>query len=163
MDRRTRYPQEVRERAVRMVFEHSPSYDSQWAAVKSISSKFGVSTEDAAAVGQAGRDRRRAAARPERRANPHEGARAQEPRVASRQRDLKECRGFLRGGARPPTEEVVALMSVSDIAFTWLDWTGRYFSGHVIDFGWMTSLLLIAIAASLAADAADTQKERLGG
>ena len=57
----------------------------------------------------------------------------------------------------------MALMSVSDIAFTWLDWTGRYFSGHVIDFGWMTSLLLIAIAASLAADAADTQKERLGG
>lgn len=57
----------------------------------------------------------------------------------------------------------LALMSVSDIAFTWLDWTGRYFSGHVIDFGWMVSLLLIAIAASLAADAADTQKERLGG
>ena len=57
----------------------------------------------------------------------------------------------------------LALMSASDIAFTWLDWTGRYFSGHVIDFGWMTSLLLIAIAASLAADAADTQKERLGG
>jgi len=37
-----------------MVFEHSPSYDSQWAAVKSISTKFGVSPEDAAAVGQAG-------------------------------------------------------------------------------------------------------------
>ena len=107
MDKRTRYPQEVRERAVRMVFEHSPSCDSRRAAIKSISSKFGVSTEDAAAVGQAGRDRRRAAARPERRANPHEGARAREPRVASRQRDLKECRGFLRGGGRPPTEEVV--------------------------------------------------------
>jgi len=108
MDKPTRYPQEVRERAVRMVFEHSPSYDSRWAAIKSISSKFGVSPEDAAAVGQAGRDRRRAAARPcERRANSREGARAREPRVASRQRDLKECRGFLRGGARPPTEEVV--------------------------------------------------------
>lgn len=57
----------------------------------------------------------------------------------------------------------LALMSISDIAFTWLDWTGRYFSGHVVDFGWMVSLLLIAIAASLAADAADTQKERTGG
>jgi hypothetical protein len=57
----------------------------------------------------------------------------------------------------------LALMSVSDIAFTWLDWTGRYFSGHVVDFGWMVSLLLIAIAASLAADAADTQRERRSG
>jgi transposase len=45
MDKRTRYPQEVRERAVRMVFEHSPSYDSQWAAIKSIAGKFGVSPE----------------------------------------------------------------------------------------------------------------------
>jgi transposase len=45
MDRRTRYPQEVRERSVRMVFEHSPEYDSQWAAIRSISSKFGMSAE----------------------------------------------------------------------------------------------------------------------
>jgi len=45
MDRRTRYPQEVRERAVRMVFEHAPEYDSQWAAIKSISTKFGMTAE----------------------------------------------------------------------------------------------------------------------
>ena len=36
MDRRTRYPVEVRERAVRMVFEHGPEYDSQYAAMRSI-------------------------------------------------------------------------------------------------------------------------------
>ena len=45
MDRRTRYPQEVRERSVRMVFEHSPEYDSQWAAIRSIAGKFGMSPE----------------------------------------------------------------------------------------------------------------------
>ena len=45
MYRRTRYPQEVRERAVRMVFEHAPEYDSQWAAIRSISEKFGMTAE----------------------------------------------------------------------------------------------------------------------
>lgn len=45
MDRRTRYPQEVRERAVRMVFEHGPEYDSQNQAIRSISGKFGMSAE----------------------------------------------------------------------------------------------------------------------
>jgi hypothetical protein len=57
----------------------------------------------------------------------------------------------------------LALMSVTDITFAWLDWTGRYFSGHVVDFGWMLSLLLIAIAGSLAADTADIQQKRVGG
>lgn len=51
----------------------------------------------------------------------------------------------------------LALMSLSDIGFTWLDWTGRYFTGHPVDFGWMASLLLIAIAGSLAADVAESQ------
>jgi transposase len=45
MSRQTRYPQEVRERAVRMVFEHSPEYESQWAAIRSIAQKFGASPE----------------------------------------------------------------------------------------------------------------------
>jgi transposase len=36
MDRSTRYPKEVRERAVRMVFEHEREYPSQWAAISSI-------------------------------------------------------------------------------------------------------------------------------
>jgi transposase len=45
MDRRTRYPAEVRERSVRMVFDHAPEYESQWAAIRSISAKFGMSPE----------------------------------------------------------------------------------------------------------------------
>jgi transposase-like protein len=45
MSRQTRYPQEVRERAVRMVFEHTPEYESQWAAIRSIAEKFGMSPE----------------------------------------------------------------------------------------------------------------------
>ncbi len=45
MTRPGRYPQELRERAVRMVFEHQDDHPSQWAAITSIAHKFGVSSE----------------------------------------------------------------------------------------------------------------------
>jgi transposase len=40
-----KYSPEVRERAVRMVFEHQDQYDSQWAAMASIAEKIGCTTE----------------------------------------------------------------------------------------------------------------------
>ncbi len=45
MSRRGRYPQELRERAVRMVQEHRGEYPSEWAAITSIAGKLGVGTE----------------------------------------------------------------------------------------------------------------------
>ncbi len=45
MTRRGRYPQELRERAVRLVREHREEYPSEWAAITSIASKLGVGTE----------------------------------------------------------------------------------------------------------------------
>jgi transposase len=45
MGRQSRYAPEVRERAVRMVFEHEGEYPSQWAAITSIAAKFGCSSE----------------------------------------------------------------------------------------------------------------------
>jgi transposase len=44
-DQTRRYPQELRERAVRMVFEHQDEHPSQWAAICSIAAKFGISHE----------------------------------------------------------------------------------------------------------------------
>lgn len=40
-----RYPQEVRERAVSMVLERGEENGSQWASIRSIASKFGMSAE----------------------------------------------------------------------------------------------------------------------
>lgn len=45
MGRRPPYPREVRERAVRLVFEHRDEYDSQWAVIASIAEKFGMTAE----------------------------------------------------------------------------------------------------------------------
>ena len=42
MDKRTRYAPEVRERAVRLVFDHQGEHESQWAA---IASKIGCTPE----------------------------------------------------------------------------------------------------------------------
>ena len=36
---------EVRERAIRMVFDHTPEHASQWAAIRSVGEKLGIRTE----------------------------------------------------------------------------------------------------------------------
>jgi transposase len=45
MKTRKRYSPEVRERAVRMVFEHSGDHGSQWETIGSIASKIGCTRE----------------------------------------------------------------------------------------------------------------------
>ena len=45
MNKSTRYSPEVRERAVRLVFEHQGEHDSQWAAIGSIAEKMGCTAE----------------------------------------------------------------------------------------------------------------------
>src|SRR5919206_1640531 len=47
MTRRSQhYPRELRERAVRMVAEVSPNYDSQWAAIGAVAQKLGIGTAE---------------------------------------------------------------------------------------------------------------------
>ena len=74
-----KYSSEVRERAVRMVFNHAGDYPTQWAAITSIAAKIGCTPETLRTwVRQAERD---AGQRPglttDERA--HEAARAREP------------------------------------------------------------------------------------
>ncbi len=45
MGRRSKYSPELRERAVRMVFEHVPEYPSQWGAIRSVAEKIGCPVE----------------------------------------------------------------------------------------------------------------------
>ena len=46
-NRRTspKYAPEVRERAVRMVFDHADEYPSQWAAIESVAAKIGCAAQ----------------------------------------------------------------------------------------------------------------------
>ncbi len=45
MGRPSKYPKEVRERAVRLVVEQQEAHDSQWATISSIAGKMGCTPE----------------------------------------------------------------------------------------------------------------------
>ena len=45
MSKSNRYSPEVRERAVRMLFEHKADYESEWSAMESIAAKIGCTAE----------------------------------------------------------------------------------------------------------------------
>jgi transposase len=46
MSRPSPYPAELRQRAVRMVAEVRPNYDSDWAAINAVAQKLGIGTAE---------------------------------------------------------------------------------------------------------------------
>jgi transposase len=46
MARPSQYPLELRRRAVRMVAEVRPDYDTEWAAMKAVAAKLGIGTTE---------------------------------------------------------------------------------------------------------------------
>ena len=45
MNRQPKYPPELRERAIRMVYEQREHHESQWAAIKSVAQKIGCTAQ----------------------------------------------------------------------------------------------------------------------
>ena len=46
MPRKSQYPQELRQRAVRMVAEVRPNYETEYAAIKAVAAKLGIGTAE---------------------------------------------------------------------------------------------------------------------
>jgi transposase len=46
MARTSKYPQELRERAIRMVAEVQPNYGSEYEAIRAVASKLGIGTPE---------------------------------------------------------------------------------------------------------------------
>ncbi|XEY15804.1 IS3 family transposase [Azospirillum sp. HJ39] len=107
-----KYAPEVRERAVRMVFEHEGDHASQWAAIGSIAAKIGCTAETLRGwVRQAERDQGK---RPGSTTDEQERIKALE----RENRELRQANEILRkasayfcsGGARPPVQEMIAFI-----------------------------------------------------
>ena len=108
--KRGRYPVEVRERAVRMVFDHQHEYPSQWKAIESISKKLTINHETLRIwVRKAETD---AGERPglttDERARMRELER--ENRELRRANEILKAAATFFAGARPATKEIVAFI-----------------------------------------------------
>src|SRR5712691_9791750 len=118
MTRSTKYPQEIRERAVRMVFEHEPEHPSQWATIRSVSSKFGMSAETLRSwVRQVERDQGRRPGLTTTERDQLKALERENRELRKGQRDPQDRVGFLRGGARPPTDEMTRYIDENKATF----------------------------------------------
>ena len=106
-----KYSPEVRDRAVRMVFEHRGEHASEWAGMVSIAAKIGCKAETLRLwVRQEQRDQGEVQ-HDHRRTGTHQSARTRVPRVASCQRNSAQGqRVFCSGGARPPMETMICFV-----------------------------------------------------
>ncbi|MFE4874299.1 IS3 family transposase [Streptomyces sp. NPDC056682] len=112
MARPSQYPLELRRRAVRMVAEVRPDYDTEWAAMKAVAARLGIGTTETLRKGVR-QEQIDAGARPG--TTTEESAELKrlkkENAELKRANDiLKAAAFFLRGRARPATHELVAFI-----------------------------------------------------
>ncbi|MFF3951511.1 IS3 family transposase [Streptomyces sp. NPDC001902] len=112
MARPSPYPLELRKRAVRMVAEVRPEYDTEWSAMKAVAAKLGIGTTETLRK-WVRQDQIDSGARP--------GTTTEESAELKRLRKenaelkraneiLKAASGFLRGRARPATHTLVTFI-----------------------------------------------------
>ena len=90
MSNSNRYSPEVRQRAVRLVFDHEHDHPSQWAAIRSVAEKIGCTAETLRGwVRQAERDHGR-------RAGPSTDERARLKELERENRELRRANEILR-------------------------------------------------------------------
>ena len=111
MARKGKYSQEVRERAVRMVFEHEGRYGSRWETVRSIAEKLGCSAEALRQwVKQAEIDAGTVKGLPTDERNRLKALEREVSELRPRERDTAQGVRLLRTGrARPPTQGMVTV------------------------------------------------------
>jgi len=112
MKNQIRYSQEVKERAVRMVFEHEKEYSSQWAAISSIAPKIGCTLETLRTwIRQVERDQGIRPGMTSAERDRMKELELREPKLAPCQRNHTQSSCFFRpSGARPPAEVMVAFI-----------------------------------------------------
>ena len=103
-----RYSPEEKAAAVRMVRALRAELGTEQGTVQRVARQLGYGVESVRIVGAPGRHRRRLSSRGvDRGVGADQGTRAGEPRTQACQRDSEASGQFLRGGARPPTQEIV--------------------------------------------------------
>ena len=110
MGRPSKYPRELRERAVRMVAEVRPDYPSEYAAMTAVAQMLGIGSPETIAHVDPSAARSTPATGPVSRRDARGGDQASEAgerRAAAGERDLEGGFGFLRGRTRPATPAIV--------------------------------------------------------
>ncbi|MFE5028309.1 IS3 family transposase [Streptomyces sp. NPDC056656] len=112
MARPSPYPLELRKRAVRMVAEVRPEYDTEWSAMKAVAAKLGIGTTETLRK-WVRQDQIDNGVRPETTTDESAQIKAMKKEIAELKRAneiLKAAAKFLRGRARPATHSLVAFI-----------------------------------------------------
>ncbi|MFI7431745.1 IS3 family transposase [Micromonospora sp. NPDC049836] len=106
------YPQELRERAVRMVAEVRPNYESDWAAITAVAARLGIGTAETLRkwVRQAQVDDGRRPGVTSEESAELKRLRRENAELRRANEILKAASGFIRGRARPAYDTLVSFV-----------------------------------------------------